>query len=99
VKKVIELLKNDLGFSYRNSDTHYIEEAIAELQNPTPITPEQYREIEGREYPWNGLIYYRDNDTESFQYDTYAGAVDDERYQIVCAYNLTEPPPAGWRPG
>jgi hypothetical protein len=95
--------------------------AISALQNPTPITPEQFRDIEGREYPENGAVYRRGRYTGVIDDDvddedgcsgwvlcTYKSARDgfDEEYykkydtvqDIVCAYNLIEPPSRDWRP-
>jgi hypothetical protein len=116
VKKVIELLEEAERHLQTGpgrmfyADQMYnakkaIEEAIAELQNPEPITPDQYREIEGEEYPDAGAVYrlYTDNDGMSEWYaEKYrCRKRPNIKYKLlpcVCAYNLTEPPPADWRP-
>jgi hypothetical protein len=60
MKKVIELLEG----AYKNHTINNfdfvndcLQKAIDILQNPKPITPEQFREIEGEEYPEDGAVY------------------------------------------
>jgi hypothetical protein len=36
-----------------------IRDVLEELKHPTPITPEQYKEQAGEEYPEDGAVYYR----------------------------------------
>jgi hypothetical protein len=102
VKKIIELLntarkKED----WRDYDT-LVKLAIAylhKLQDPTPLTPDQFREIEGEKYPDDGLVYFEYGG--KWHYDLYR-KVKAERVlkitNVVCAYNLTEPPDPAWRP-
>jgi hypothetical protein len=68
--QVVELLKQALvccDISYWDSKflRPNIEKVIELLQYPTPITPEQYREIEGEEYPDDGAVYFLDSDDNS----------------------------------
>jgi hypothetical protein len=107
MKKVIELLEKILKLSGM-IDAPAIEKwaltAIAELQNPMPITPEQYREIEGKEYPENGAVYALVSDPMpkwvATAYGVIKHMVEDHGWVnvIVCAYNLKRPPSVDWRP-
>jgi hypothetical protein len=111
MKQVIELLKEAKdnifkAFLAKENHLDFLSEAVnciidvlKELQNPTPITPDQFREQEGREYPDDGAVYFEYGN--KWHVDFYRN-VKAERIlkidYIVCAYNLTESPPAGWRP-
>jgi hypothetical protein len=73
------------------------------------MTPEQFRDIEGRELSDDAAVYVL---TEHHPYGPgwTAGSYRHALYQasqfvdfgfktyIVCAYNLIEPPSVGWRP-
>jgi hypothetical protein len=115
MEKVIELLENaidDLAKLYDTFDedsftynaTSKINQAIAELQHPTPLTPEQYRESEGEEYPDDGAVYITDgedrDDMSVWLLAPYKWAkiIKKDWDVIVCAYNLKGPPDPDWRP-
>jgi hypothetical protein len=113
MKKVIELLKRARETSYDISPharivVRLIDNAIAELQNSTPITPDEYREIEGDELDKRAAVYglyecasHRLGEPPDTYWKpfSYAGALGNPNVSaIVCAYNLKGPPPADWRP-
>jgi hypothetical protein len=102
---VIELLERikdavDGGIPY-----YLAKQAIDLLQNPTPMTPEQYRETEGEEYPEDGAVYAFDGEEwvaceywRAKQIDQDLADIDRDfdtehkHIPIVCAYNLKGPP-------
>jgi hypothetical protein len=110
VKKVIELLEEAkaalIYFAGKDIINGDWDKIIAGLKNPAPITPEQYREIEGEEYPKEGLVFFieegeDEDEVNSFywEYETYSDYIFFHKgLPCVCACNLTRPPPAGWRP-
>jgi hypothetical protein len=82
-----------------------IEELIYELQNPTPLTPQQFFEQERRELDGKAAVYglyttnYSPVPSTYWTTFSYEDAKASPRVSaIVCAYNLTEPPDAAWRP-
>jgi hypothetical protein len=81
-----------------------LEEIITELQNPTPLSPQQFFEQEGRELSPYAAVYFK-HSGYGYRDEPYAiGAWDTVRkfnqleYYVVCAKNLDRPPPADWRP-
>jgi hypothetical protein len=73
-------------------------------RNGLSITPEQYRELEGEEYPEDGAVYALVIDPvpkwATTAYGVIEHMVEEHGWDniIVCAYNLKGPPPAKWRP-
>jgi hypothetical protein len=112
VKKVIELLEEARAFSNQpNIVQTCIQDILAILRNPQPLTPEQYRDIEGEEYPDDGAVYLRRHHThmefgafKKWEVMSYKDALwyekeyDASCIQIICAYNLKGPPASDWRP-
>jgi hypothetical protein len=108
MKRAIDLVREAIAFLKRDPDrAHaYLKQAIDLLQNPRYLTPEQFREIEGRDYPDYGLVYYIQDEFETWGRMFYwefksLNVWGEEVYlprTVVCAYNLIEPPPDDWRP-
>jgi hypothetical protein len=68
---------------------------------PTFITPMQYRERKGEEYPNDGPVWYANSDSpkDGWYLDHYIDALDDERCYIVCANRSDGAMPSNdWRP-
>lgn len=110
MKQVIDLLEEALKVADSAPELlefiiKPLEKAISKLKKPLPITPKQYQDIEGQEYPDAGAVYrlYTQNDgvsewfAERYKRDTRPN----NRFMAlptVCAYNLKGPPPVDWRP-
>jgi hypothetical protein len=112
MKKVIELLEDAEFYLCEDKKSipyQRVHDAIDILVTHEPITPDQYRELEGEEYPENGAVYLRTRECGewSLSYDAMAywrartryikGWAKDD-YILVCAYNLKGPPDADWLP-
>jgi len=105
MKQVIELLEAARKKECREDYDVGVRLAIAylrELQNPTPMTPEQYREIEGEEYRKLALVYFLEDNgvvPPYWDHDTYEDYIFFHKGKIcVCAYSLKGPPADDWRP-
>jgi hypothetical protein len=75
------------------------------IEHPTPITPEQFRDIEGEDLPGHHAVYQLVEDESGFYtYKAYCWEActyweaKERAGLIVCAYNLKGPPARDWRP-
>jgi hypothetical protein len=113
MKKMIEQLKEILNEVFdldlqepsmkdetgRDRAVRMLNDVISALQNPTPITPEQYTEQEGHELTEEAAVYVLMNDGQGWVVGNYKWAKEYHNGEIiVCAKHLDGPPPIDWRP-